>query len=227
MKVCNVLILLAGITLLESCAMLDHRDFSDEMEFTYDEPMFAPNQDFMVVAGDTGRDYRSSSEIRGRTPATAKNAENYRHDASLERELRYLESKLSPEEYDAHIEIRGKLGNTSQQIYYLKLNPHERRDYLRSMGISSDYVRTSSLVPNAPVRNTYASRSVASAIYPQINDIMLGMQKNDVVQNWGRPDRMDVAGDPRLENERWAYQRDGVTNYIYFENGRVEGWNRR
>ena len=46
------------------------------------------------------------------------------------------------------------------------------------------------------------------------------------MQNWGRPDRMDVAGDPKFQNERWAYQRDGVTNYIYFENGRVEGWNR-
>lgn len=226
MRICNSLILLASFVSFQGCSMLDHRDFSSEMDFSYDEPMFAPNQDFMIVAGDTGRDSRTYEEIQGRTPATAKSAESYRYDANLERELRYLESKLSPDEYEAHNEIKGKLGNVSQQIYYLQLKPHERRSYLENLGISTDYIRTSSLVPNAPVRNIYASRSYASASYPQINDIMLGMRKNDVVQNWGKPDKMDIAGDPRMENERWAYEREGGTNYIYFESGRVGGWNR-
>lgn len=227
MKKCNYLILLLPMLAIAGCSMLDHRDFSDEMEFSYDEPIFAPNHDFMVVAGDTGRDSRTTSEIRGRTPATARNAENYRHEQNLERELRYLESKLSPDEYEAHAEIRGQLGNISQQIYYLQLSSLDRQSYLRNRGIKSNYVRTSGLVPNNPSRNTYAARSIASANYPHINDIMLGMYKDDVMQNWGRPDKMEVAGDPRLENERWAYQRDGVTNYIYFESGRVGGWNRR
>lgn len=207
--------------------MLDHRDYTEEMEFSFDAPMFEPNRDFMIVAGDTGRDYRSSSEIRGRTPATAKDAENYKHDNNLDRELTYLESKLSPDELDAHREIRSQIGNVSQQIYYLRLKPFEQKEYLKSRGIASDFVRTSNLVPNGPNRNSYQSRSYASANYPKINDIMLGMQKDDVVRNWGRPDRMDVAGDPGRENERWAYRKDGVIKYIYFENGLVEGWNER
>lgn len=224
---CKLLILLIIGASLSSCAFLDHRDYSDEMEFSFDGPMFEPNRDFMIVAGDSGRDYRSDSEIRGRTPATAKNAEDYRHDASLQRELTYLESKLSPEEFDFHREIRDQIGNVSQQIYFLRLRSWEQKEYLKSRGIASDFIRTSNLVPHEPDRNSYQSRSFASANYPKIHDVVLGMRKDDVMQNWGRPDRMDVAGDPRLENERWAYRRDGTVKYIYFESGRVEGWNER
>lgn len=223
----KLLILLISAWVTVSCSLLDHRDYSNEMEFSFDQPMFEPNKDFMIVAGDTGRDFRNDSEIRTRTPATAKDAATYKYEANLERELTFLESKLSPEEYEAHIEIKDQLGNTSQQIYYLSLNRPERKAYLRSRGIRADFLRTTSMIPNGPVRNTYNSRAYASASSHITDDVTLGMRKDDVMRNWGRPDRMDVAGDPRMENERWAYQRDGVTNYIYFEGGRVEGWNRR
>ena len=224
MKVPRSLILLSVFTLFQSCSLLDHRDFQDEMEFSYDAPLFEPNKDFMIVAGDTGRDFRNDSEIRGRTPATAKDAATYRYDANLERELNYLESKLSPEEYEAHIEIKDQLVNVSQQIYYLQLNRHERKSYLRSRGIRADFIRTSSLEPDNQ-SNYFAAAGPNRA--PASDDVILGMRKDDVVRNWGHPDRRDVAGDPRMENERWAYQRAGYTSYIYFEGGRVEGWNRR
>ena len=38
-----------------SCAMLDRRDFYEQMDTRFDQPMFMPEQDFAVVPGDTGR----------------------------------------------------------------------------------------------------------------------------------------------------------------------------
>ena len=97
--------------------------------------------------------------------------------------------------------------------------------YLSARGIKADFVRTTGLVPEN--QNNYFAAASPSERYPASDDVTLGMRKDDVMRNWGRPDRMDVAGDPRLENERWAYRREGYTSYIYFESGRVEGWNRR
>lgn len=58
----------------------------------------------------------------------------------------------------------------------------------------------------------------------QNEEIIVGMPKNAVERSWGYPVRVDVAGDPRFENERWAYNRHGTIQYVYFENGQVKGW---
>jgi hypothetical protein len=44
------------------------------------------------------------------------------------------------------------------------------------------------------------------------------------MNTFGRPTRVEVAGNPSYENERWLYSVNGATKYIYFESGRVEGW---
>lgn len=219
------LLILLTFLLFYSCSMFEHRQFIDEMEYQFDEPLFAAHYDFMVVAGDSGRDYRTNREIYERTPATAMDSESLRYKQSLNRELQFLENKLDNDQYEHYLQYKQKLGNTSQQIYYLRLSAKERRDYLRGRGLLKQSY-ASSYSPRS--KNFYQQalpQTNSMAQMPKINDIILGMTKNDVLQNWGQPERRDVAGDPSLENERWAYRKKGSVKYIYFESGRVEGWN--
>ena len=56
------------------------------------------------------------------------------------------------------------------------------------------------------------------------SNAVTGMSKSDVMNNWGEPRRVEIAGNPSFENERWLYSVNGATKYIYFESGRVQGW---
>lgn len=60
----------------------------------------------------------------------------------------------------------------------------------------------------------------------------LGMAKNGVQRSLGIPTQVEVAGNPKYENERWIYETQVPTlegyyserRVIYFENGTVVGW---
>lgn len=72
------------------------------------------------------------------------------------------------------------------------------------------------------------SRTLASSE----NNLQLGMLKNNVQSFLGRPDQVEVAGNPIHGNERWTYIRSVPTldgyytekRVIYFERGNVVGW---
>jgi outer membrane protein assembly factor BamE (lipoprotein component of BamABCDE complex) len=67
-----------------------------------------------------------------------------------------------------------------------------------------------------------------------LNDITTGMTKQAVRDSWGEPELVEVAGNPLYGNERWAYSEqlpssDGFQTekrIVYFEGGRVTGWER-
>ena len=54
--------------------------------------------------------------------------------------------------------------------------------------------------------------------------IHLGMNKRDVLKYWGTPSRIDLAGDPGEENERWSFFKSNSIKHVYFEKGVVQGW---
>ena len=56
------------------------------------------------------------------------------------------------------------------------------------------------------------------------NELLLGMDKKTVMKKWGRPTRIDVAGNPTNENERWSFYYNGKVRQVYFEKGVVNGW---
>lgn len=59
---------------------------------------------------------------------------------------------------------------------------------------------------------------------PAAATVGMGMSKNEVLDQLGRPSKVEVAGNPANENERWGYLANGAMKYIYFESGYVEGW---
>jgi hypothetical protein len=66
-------------------------------------------------------------------------------------------------------------------------------------------------------------------------DLVLGMNKYTVVSVWGNPTEIQTAGEPGSQNEKWIYspsvsrrlrapaQMSG-TKVVFFESGRVAGW---
>ena len=64
------------------------------------------------------------------------------------------------------------------------------------------------------------------------DQLRLGMPKQFVKRYFGRPNVVEVAGNPVYGNERWIYERKVSTldgyytekKVIYFEGGRIVGW---
>ena len=63
-------------------------------------------------------------------------------------------------------------------------------------------------------------------------DIALGMPTEYVKKSWGEPDSVEASGNPVYRNERWQYNKQVATpqgykqerRLVYFEGGRVVGW---
>jgi hypothetical protein len=64
------------------------------------------------------------------------------------------------------------------------------------------------------------------------SDVSLGMTQNQVIQSWGDPELVEIAGNSLYKNERWQYTKF-VPSYegykkqlrlLYFESGRLIGW---
>lgn len=211
MKALKRISLLTVLLSATSCSsFLTHRDYLAEMEHD-DSTFYNPQDDFPVVAGDTGRMYETAANRRERTPASARDYEQDQGKRLLTSELRSLEGKQSDGAREYYEKYKHRLQTTSERIYFLKLSNYERKDYLASRG----FLETERRPANSDHENSFAQRQ---------SNIIMGMSKSDVVNSFGKPSRVEVAGNPSFENERWLYNVNGASKYIYFESGRVGGW---
>lgn len=205
-------LILFSLFAFTGCAELyTGRSYLSEMEQD-DSRFFNPRQDFPIVAGDSGRDWMSESERRQRTPASTEDVSENMASRALKSELRTLEGMQTEESLEMYQSHLKSLPTVSDRIYFLKLPQHERRDYLISRGAIEEAKR--------PTFPEYQQRKPGG----RSSDVLLGMNKEDVLASLGKPMRVEVAGNPRNENERWLYRMNGYQKYIYFESGRVEGW---
>ena len=193
---------------LMACTLVPNRTYLAEMEDD-DSAFFQPREDFPVVPGDTGRAFRTQQEWRRRTPASDTMRLREREERSLEDELGRLETAQSEGAALHYQQYRARLGSTSERIYFLQLKGKtQREDYLSSRGLLSE-------ANVMPYEHQWAAEQ---------GELMLNMSKEDVESSWGKPERVDYAGNPTYENERWMYRQNGAAKYIFFENGRVGGW---
>ncbi len=196
---------------LTSCSgFLPDRSFIEEMNRESD-PYFVAGRDFKVVGGDSGEAYRSKEEIQKRTPSSERNREKMKEEESIRVELEQKEADI-PEEYlEQYSKDKKYLPSDSDKLYYLSLSLSERANYISTkkadwqedQGKGQDFIQ---------------KHSVHS------KELYLGMSKSQVMQAWGKPSRVDVAGNPRNQNERWVFFEDGSAKQIFFESGRVGGW---
>jgi hypothetical protein len=170
------------------------------------------------VAGDSGLGYRTRQEIAARTPYTPKELESLGESSLLERELKRKEMLLSAEDRTQYREATPYLDTLSEKIYFLNLSWSERNEYLDTRQTRMERPRQSRGI---------ASISVQEHEPVTGRGLFIGMSKNSVMEKWGRPLRVDVAGNPSLENERWAFEGTDSTHYVFFESGSVQGWKTR
>jgi len=176
------------------------------MEYT-DDPFFEAGVDFPVLSGDSGRSWRSKSDWGRRIPASAEELKSRSSELMLRQELFELESSLSEHQIEIYERYKTKLTSRSEKIYYLKLLPHERHYYLESKGI----------LTSGHTNDSFSEKK-------QKESLDYGMSKQDVQRLLGVPLKVEIAGNPRLENERWAYNYEGQARFVYFESGKVDNW---
>ena len=133
-------------------------------------------------------------------------------------ELNRLEGTIrSSAEKKQYFSLKPYFHDDLERIYFLRLPDRETRArWVQSKGISTNETTFDPVITNL-IDN---------------NDISRGMSRTAVRQSWGDPDFVEVAGDSMYGNERWRYNKlvsneDGYkseTRTIYFESGRVVGW---
>jgi hypothetical protein len=219
MEISMKIILILFLFCFSGCASLfQERTFVREMDKQSDGT-WIPHEDFHVVPGDERDGYRSREEIAARTPESRKN--NSFND-NLERELNMKEKLLTMEQYAEYSELKPDLETTSEKIYFISLSVDEREDYLSARQIGK-YARR---MKPKNIRRGYrapASSSVSNS-FRKPRDIYQGMEMDQVRSSWGRPSRVEVAGDPGNQNERWTFFKNGKVEQVFFEGGVVQGW---
>jgi hypothetical protein len=181
---------------------------------------FVPGQDFPVLAGDSGHVFRSRDEVMSRTPANYGSHGGLR-DRSLYQELRKKEMRLDAAQMQQYQEAGQYFDSVSERIYYLGLSPDEQREYLGNV-VQTRNDRKKSFDDYRTGQR--ATLSYEDTLNMNDREIQEGMSKDHVIDLWGRPANIDVAGDPSNENERWSFYSKGKRSVIYFEGGRVNGW---
>lgn len=205
------LLILLTVVSLNGCAlMLPDRSFIEQMERESD-PFYAPGKDFPVVSGDEGEQFRSREEINARTPSSARSSRLTRESASLKDELRQKEEDLDVYDSEKYLKNRKYLISDSDKLYYLSLSSNEQAAYISS-------VKVDIKLEQAQKSNMVSIRSIHAT------EIFIGMAKTDVVDAWGRPAKIEIAGNPSNQNERWSFVEDGSVKQVYFEAGKVQGW---
>jgi hypothetical protein len=127
-----------------------------------------------------------------------------------------LEGKREREQY---FKNKPYIRNDRDRLQFLALdNFEDRGKWLTAHGVFGTDT------PNAP--------EIQALI--DINDLTTGMTKQAVKDSWGEPELVEVAGNPLYGNERWAYSEQLPSSegfqtekrIVYFEGGRVIGWER-
>lgn len=218
MKIKSSIFLTLNLLILSGCSLNMGRSYLSEMEQD-DSGFYSPKEDFPVMAGDSGRFWTNNKERKARTPATEYELARDNQQKFLKSELKELESSQSQKSLELYENHKHKFGSISEKIYFLNLPTTDRVSYLESRGfIERPHQDTLSQKMRSHVRGGGSHYRSSSG------GVSLGMDKDAVRQNWGSPNRVEVAGNPSNENERWVYSVNGATKYIYFESGVVQGW---
>ncbi len=193
-----------------SCLHLDEGPLSAENEKNDIDSFFGPGNDFYLFAGDPKPKTLTLDDLKNRSgQVIPKERQRQVQKITLPEELLTLEENLTDQEFKHYEKHKNKLKGVSEKIYFLKLNGIRQRDqYLWEKGFRNDFAQ--------------ASPKELNAIYQR--EITLGMSKKAVRDSWGQPVKIEIAGNPRYENERWSFYEYGKLKYVFFENGRVEGW---
>ena len=132
--------------------------------------------------------------------------------------LKRLEEKLITErERKQYYYYKPMMKSDAERIRFLRIPSIEGRDrYAQQLDLVKKF-------------NDFDDNTLALI---EDNDIAIGMNQQAVKESWGDPDNVEVAGKEIYGNQAWKYTKmvssnEGYkkeTRIIYFESGRVIGW---
>ncbi|MGE0528620.1 MAG: hypothetical protein AB7G93_08045 [Bdellovibrionales bacterium] len=200
---------------LSACAVLERNPRSGYSSVDYEDSTSSPTSLYEQRRANVEFEAREELGLLGRL-LTDEERIQMEDRIRLKRAEGRLQSKRDRRQY---YQIRPALKSDRERLYFLSLPTYEARDrwaQLRGLGGGEE---------------TYPAE-IADAI--EANDIALGMNQKAVLQSWGDPDAVEIAGNPVYGFERWKYNRyvSGNEGYekelriVYFEGGRVVGWER-
>lgn len=203
-------LMIIGAVTASCSSFLPDRSFIEEMNRESD-PFLQAGRDFPVVSGDNGEAYRSRDEIKKRTPSSERSRKQIRETESIKQELEQKEADIPEELLERYSKDKKYLPTDSDKLYYLSLDAGERSAYIRikRQDMADDLGKNQDFVQNRSIHG---------------GELYLGMAKSQVVQVWGKPHKVEIAGNPKHQNERWSFIEDGNVKQIYFESGKVQGW---
>ncbi|WP_413575668.1 hypothetical protein ACLVWU_15065 [Bdellovibrio sp. HCB290] len=132
--------------------------------------------------------------------------------------VRQMERKLrSNKEKEQYSRILPWLESDAEKMEFLSIPSIEGRQ----AWINKNKIWSRSTAPKTEMKGLVETQ-----------DIAVGMPQEYVKKSWGEPTGIDVSGNPLYKNERWRYERQSSTSsgfrkevrFVYFEGGRVVGW---
>ena len=129
-------------------------------------------------------------------------------------------------------ELERSLDSQKERLHYSKVLPWLNNDQEKLEILSIPSIEGRQVWIN---KNKIWSRAKALKHFDDIvesQDIALGMPAEYVRRSWGEPTHIEVSGNSIYKNERWQYLKQVSTpqgykqerRYVYFEGGRVVGW---
>ena len=199
---------------LSACALMDRSSRSGYLNES-EESASAPADLYRQKALNVETEAREELGLLGRPLGS-----DERRAIENRIQLKRLEGRIaSKREKKQYFEVRGALRSDQERIQFLSLPNYETRArFAQARGFSH--------------QEEVYSDEVAKII--ESNDIALGMTQKGVTESWGDPDIVESAGNSLYGYERWKYNRyvSGDEGYkkelriVYFEGGRVVGWER-
>ncbi len=203
-----VLLIAVGLTACSSFSRSEQSGYSENSESTHYDTLTTEKQayDESVTRQELG--------YLGNYPLTG-DEEDRLHNRLV---LKKLEARMqSDRERRQYFSLKSLMNSDNERVQFLRLPTIDARErYASDHGI----------------RNSDQNFSPQTATLIEKNDIALGMSHRAVQESWGDPDLIEVSGNPTYGNQRWKYTRyvsgtDGYNKqlrFIYFEAGRVVGW---
>lgn len=185
-----------------------------------------------TAANDAGSEKLPSQNT---TPVqlTKEELEKYAYEIGLDPRKELTEEEKQQVEKRKRVRtLERALDSQKERLQYSKVLPwlkddSEKLDYLTIPSIEGRQAWVN--------RNKIWSRAKDLKGYVEVmesQDIAVGMPADYVRKSWGEPSNIEASGNPIYKNERWKYLKQVSTpqgyrqekRLVYFEGGRVVGW---
>ncbi len=213
-RISNFLLIFAvSFTGLTACSLMERSSVSGYSTYDYERPW---NSEQLAAEKDAYEKSRVREEL------------GWANSRPLnEVEARALEERISLNRMETRLET-----DREKKQYYrykgLMLNDQERAQFLKIPTVEA----RERWAANRGYNQSEDGHSDQIAALIEKNDVTVGMSQKAVIESWGDPDLVEVAGNAVYGNERWRYSKyvssnegyQKVDKFLYFEAGRLVGW---